>query len=165
MAILRNVELWYPRLHADRPNTKFSSDDKTGKTPPTWEVQIRTTQASQMKEWQQLGLKPLMAADEDGKPFWKVGLKCKITKRDGTPATPPKVVDAALRVIEDPDTIGNGSTGSVQLFQYKSTHPSALGKVISILKGVQVTNLLLYTPDREDFEVVAVVDDTTDGDF
>ena len=50
MAILKNVELFYPRLDPKKPNSKFNKEN------PTWEVQIRTRDKKVKAEWVKLNL-------------------------------------------------------------------------------------------------------------
>lgn len=170
MAIIRDAQIWHPKLHPSRPNMRFAKQDPKGGTPPTWEVQIRTNNPETQKEWAKIGVRTKMELGEDNKPYWFANLKRKTIKADGTPADPPKVVAADLSPV-DPDTIGNGSIGNVQIFQYKSKHESFKGKTVNVLTGVQIINKIEYVSDREDFEAVSVVpvgapvQPEEDGDF
>ena len=112
MAILKNVELFYPRLDPKKPNSKFNKEQ------PTWEVQIRTRDKAVKNEWAALNLKPKTVEDDDGKVFYSVTLRKKSKKKDGEVNQPVKVIDGGLNDI-NPMSIGNGSIGNIRIFQYE----------------------------------------------
>lgn len=164
MALLKNAELWYPRLIPGRPNKKFSREN------PTWEIQIRTSNPEVRKSWEAQGVKLKAIVPDDGSPpYWKTTLKKKIYKRDGTDNDPVEVKGGNLRDI-DPATIGNGSKGHVRIFQYE--YPKAEGAgtgIASVLMGVQLTSLKKRTPKpreddfvEEDMDIIEEEDEDED---
>jgi hypothetical protein len=142
MAILKNVELFYPRLDPKKPNAKFNKEQ------PTWEVQIRTRDKKVKNEWAALNLKPKTVEDDDGKVFYSVTLRKKSKKKDGEVNQPVKVIDGGLNDI-NPMSIGNGSVGNVRIFQYEYGDE---GKIASMLMAVQITKLNEYIPKASDDE-------------
>ena len=142
MAILKNVELFYPRLDPKKPNAKFNKEQ------PTWEVQIRTRDKKVKNEWAALNLKPKTVEDDDGKVFYSVTLRKKSKKKDGEANQPVKVIDGGLNDI-NPMSIGNGSVGNVRIFQYEYGDE---GKIASMLMAVQITKLNEYIPKASDDE-------------
>jgi hypothetical protein len=158
MAILKNVELFYPRLDPKKPNARFNKEQ------PTWEVQIRTRDKKVKNEWAALNLKPKTVEDDDGKVFYSVTLRKKSKKKDGEVNQPVKVIDGGLNDI-NPMSIGNGSIGNVRIFQYEYGDEK---KIASMLMAVQITKLNEYIPKASDdefemteTEIVRVAD--TDG--
>jgi hypothetical protein len=148
--ILEKCELWYPCLDPKRPNKKFDKEN------PSWEVQIRTTDKKQRKEWEEanLNVHTIVPEDDDvndGKPFFLVYLKKRITRKDGLPALPVEVLDAKLEPV-DPNSIGNGSIADVRLYQYSYPTPAGGTKTSSILLGLQLLKHKLYVPvKRQEF--------------
>jgi hypothetical protein len=146
MAVLKDVELWFARLDPKNPNSLFDKDN------PTWEVQIRTKDKNQMQDWKSLNLKPKLEQDENNGTYWKVNLKRKSKKKDGTPLSPVKVVDGALEDV-DPNTIGNGSIGDVRIFQYD--YEVGVGKVkksgvASMLAAIQLSKHIVYIRQKSE---------------
>ena len=155
MAILNNCEIWHIRCDPNRPSSQFNKEN------PTWEVQLRTTDPQQKAEWDALGVKaklvvhkegtenegmPLLT--EDGKRQWRVTLRKRSLKKDGSKAAPPEVQTGGLQPL-DPNTIGNGSIANVRVFQ----HTYGDNKIGNTLVGIQVKRLKKYTPKpREEFE-------------
>jgi hypothetical protein len=162
MAILKQVELFYPRLIPGKPNAKYN------KEAPTWEVQIRTRDKKVSKQWADANLKPKLQEDADGKIFYSVTLRKKSKKADGTANQPVQVVNGSLEAI-DPQSIGNGSIGNVRIFQYEYGDEK---KIASMLMSIQITKLVEYVPrpNEDEFEmteteVVSVADTQgTDND-
>jgi hypothetical protein len=152
MAFLNNVEFWYVKCDPSRPNPHYNKEN------PTWEVQIRTHDRAQAKEWeaQNLSLKAVIPDPEKDSPevcakgpYWKTVLRKKSRKKDGTPNGPVGVVNANLDPV-DPNTIGNGSVGNCRIFQYP--YPKGEGEgTATVLMEVQVVRHKLYTPTRETF--------------
>lgn len=151
MTKLVNCELYYIKCDPKFPNRKFNKEN------PTWDVQIRTTDINQKREWDMKGIRTkLMVHSEgdlegtpiltdDGKKQWKATLRKKTIKKDGSKADPVEVVDAKLRPI-DPNTIGNGSIGDVLVYQYDIPKPTDGNKVANILIGIQVKKHIIYHP-------------------
>jgi hypothetical protein len=144
--LIKNAELWYAKLN--RPNARFNRDN------PAWELQLRTYDKAQKKEWEEANLMVKAVVPDEGAPYFRVNLKKRTIKEDGTPSAKPDCIDADLQPL-DPDTIGNGSIGNVRIFQYP--YPKANGDkgTASVLMGVQVTKHIVYIPKPrdDDFEV------------
>ena len=176
MALFKNCEVFYVKCDPTRPNPQLSKEN------PTWEVQLRTTNPEQRDEWLAGGLRPKLIVgkpgteDEgvailhNGKKQWRVNLKKKSKKRDGTDSSPVEVVNGALQAI-DPNTIGNGSICHVQVWQYDYKNAAGEKVVASVLTGLQVKRHLVYNrPVRddafgaEDTETIAP-DDEDDDDI
>ena len=141
--ILENCEVYFAKL--GRPSAKYN------KTNPTWELQIRTSDKAKRKEWEAAGLPVRAVVPEEGDPFFRVNLRKRSIKKDGTPAEPVEVVDGNLNPIE-PNTIGNGSIANIRLFQYEYNSDEG-PRTASILMAVQVLKHKVYTPkQREDYD-------------
>lgn len=175
MALLKNCEIHYLKADPKRPNAAFNKQN------PSWEVQLRTTDPAQKKEWDDKGLKPkLLVGKEgsenegepiltaDGKKQWRVNLKKKSITKDGEKASPVKVVNGQLEDI-DPNTVGNGSIGHVRIYQYE--YPKEGGKtgIANVLMAIQLKKHVKYTPkarddefEPEDMEVIEPEDDEGD---
>ena len=137
MSILNNCELWWPKLDPKRPNARFN------KERPTWELQLRTSDISQKKQWEAEKLKVKTEVDEDtGKPVFVANLRKASIKSDGSAADPVEVLDGNLEAL-NPRRIGNGSIGNVRLFQYEF-ELNGTKRTASVLMGVQVTTLKEY---------------------
>ena len=156
MAILRKCSLFFAKLDPKRPNAKYN------KANPTWELQIRTTDSAQKKEWEGHGLKVKAVLPDDGSaPYWFVNLRKKSIKvKDNEPAGPVDVKDGELNDI-DPNSIGNGSVGNVRIFQYEYESGDTSGKA-SVLMGVQVTTHIVYTPKPRDHDDEFTADGPTE---
>lgn len=148
MSILENCELHYCKLDPERPSSQLN------KKNPTWELQIRTTDKSQVDEWRAHGITVKAVRkdnDEEGPiEYWRANLRKRSIKADGSDAPPPEVVDGDLNAI-DPNTIGNGSIGNIRIYNYdyrdKETGQSGTA---AILMGVQLTTHIVYTPKERD---------------
>jgi hypothetical protein len=164
MALLKNVELWYPFLDPKRPNPKFN------KVNPTWEVQGRTTDKTQKKEWEELGLPVKPVIPEDGAPYWRVNFKKRSLLVDGSPAVPVDVVDGFINPV-DPRTIGNGSIGNIRIYQRNYINPETNeAGVAATLSGVQLTMHKVYTPkpfedEFEETETKRIEPESTEPDY
>lgn len=146
MAILKNVELFFAKLDPKRPNATFNKEN------PTWELQIRTRNKAQAKEWKELNIQ--VKPDEDATGiFYKATLKKKSKKKDGSLQNPVNLVDGGLNQI-DPNRLGNGSIGNVRVYQYDYEVGGKKG-IATMLMGVQVTELRQYDPKprEDDFEM------------
>jgi len=147
MAILENCTLFYARLDPKRPNRKFDKEN------PTWEVQIRTSDKAQKKEWEKLHLPVKAIVPDDGEPYFRVNLKKRSKKeeiKEGEkvliPTAPVEVVDSDLETM-DPRYIGNGSIGDVRIWQYEYPKTGGGTGVASILTGLQITKYIEYIPE------------------
>jgi len=158
MSLIPNAEIWYSRLDPKRPNRTFNKEN------PTWDLQIRTIDKKQKAEWEALGLPVKPIIPDEGPPFYKVTLRKKIIKRDGTDAMPVGVVDGKGMPL-DPKSIGNGSIGNIKVFQYQYPNQDGAGtKTASILMDVQVTLHKVYVPkpradDFKEAETTTVMPD------
>jgi len=145
--IIKNCEIWYAKLDPKRPAKKFNPK------APTWEVQIRTKDKTVKKAWDEmkLNVKPVMSPDETSVLYWRVNLKKKSVKDDGTATAPVQVVDGKGGDL-DPNTIGNESIANIRVFQYDYVYEGKKG-IASMLMGVQVVRHKVYTPKGiEDFD-------------
>jgi hypothetical protein len=143
--ILNDCELWFAKLDPKRPSAKFN------KKNPTWELQIRTTDKEQKKQWEEasLSVKAVIPDEEDLKPYYRVNLRKKSIKADGDPASPVEVVDGNLDAV-NPNSIGNGSIGNIRLFQYEYPKEDSNEKgIASIMMGVQLTKHIVYKPKKD----------------
>jgi hypothetical protein len=152
MTILKDCQLWFVKANPKFPNNKFN------KKNPTWECQIRTESKEQKKIWEDLKLGVKAIVPDEGVPFYRVNLRKKSTKEDGTPSSPVvtvsgKMIEGKLEEI-DPDSIGNGSIGNVRIFQYEYEKEIGGKGVASVLMGIQVTKHIVYKPKgrSDDFE-------------
>lgn len=169
MAILKGVSVWFTKLDPARPNGRMDPNN------PRWEVQCRTKDPAQQKEWKDLGLKPRLIVhpeghdeegqailDEDGKKTWKLNLGKNAYRKgvskdtplaDREKSDPVECIDGRHRAV-DPTTIGNGSIANIRVFirEYqdpKSGKPAKAG----VLMGLQVTRHLVYKPvPQEEFD-------------
>lgn len=132
MALLTNCELWFLRCDPLRPNNKFDKEN------PTWEVQIRTSDKIQKKEWELLSLPMKAIVPDEGPPYFRVNLKKSSIKKDETPAAPVKIVDGDLNELY-PNTIGNGSVGNIRIFQYDYPKKEGGTGIATILMAIQIT--------------------------
>jgi len=114
-----------------------------------YELQITTTSSEKAKE---LKDNHFNVKEKDG--VFSVSLKRKSTKADGSDNGPVRVVNADKSPMENPGSIGNGSTGNVIVFQYPFTYGGKNG-VASSLTAVQVTKLEVYEANSSvDFDAV-----------
>ena len=162
MPILKNCELHHIYLDPKRPNSRFN------KKNPTWEIQIRTTDKDQKKQWEEAGLRVKVVIPNEDDPtnfYWRANLRKKsIKEKDQQPADPVEVVNGDLEAV-DPRTIGNGSRGNIRYFQYEYDGENGKG-VANVLMGIQLTLHKVFTPKdrpRDSFEKAntEVVPDTS----
>jgi hypothetical protein len=135
--IIENAELFFAKLDPAKPSSAFNKEN------PTWEVQIRTRNKAQAKQWKDMNLRVQPKEDDDG-IYYATNLKKKSLKRDGSPMAPVNVVAGDLSPV-DPATIGNGSVGNLSVYQYEYNVNGSQG-IASMLMGVQLTVLNEYTP-------------------
>ena len=147
MAILKNVELYFAKLNPAKPNDRFDKEN------PTWEVQVRTRDKAQAKDWKDLSINVKPDEDDQG-IFYKATLKKRSKKRSGEDQNPVSLVAGDLSAI-DPDKLGNGSIGNVRIYQYDYNIAGREG-IASMLMAVQVTTYKEYEPKprEDDFEMV-----------
>lgn len=162
MTILKDCQLWFVKANPKFPNNKFN------KKNPTWECQIRTESKEQKKLWEDLKLGVKAVVPDEGAPFYRVNLRKKSIKEDGTPASTVitvsgKMVDGKLEEV-NPDSIGNGSIGNVRIFQYEYEKEVGGKGVATVLMGIQVTKHIVYKPKKrsDDF---GEADTETIGEF
>ena len=82
---------------------------------------------------------------KDGKYFIK--FHCPAKKQDGSPAAPPIFVDAQAAPTNV--ILGNGSEVYVKYRKFTYTRGRSQGKTRTYLEGVQIINLVPYTPDGD----------------
>jgi hypothetical protein len=145
MPIFQNCTVFFVRCDPRFPSKVFNEDN------PTWEIQLRTTDKAQKKEWENANLPVKSVLPDEGDPYWRVALRKKSLKKDKTtgemvPTKAPTVVDGNLDPIE-PNSVGNGSICNVDVFMYeypkKGTTEVATG---CVLRGIQVTTHVVYKP-------------------
>jgi len=166
-AILKNVAIWHCKLDPEHPNAQYN------KKNPTWELQIRTDDIEQKKQWESMHLRPKLMVGKEGQPNegepilndagkrqWRANLRRKSITAKGTPAKPVNVVRGDLTPI-DPRTIGNGSIANLRLWQYEYENTEKQTKgIASIITAVQITKYRVYVPkagaefDMADTEVI-----------
>jgi len=156
MPIIKGAELYFSKLNPKRPNAKFN------KKNPTWEVQIRTEDKAKKKLWEDLGLSVKAVIPDDGEPYYRVNLRKKSIKEDGTDSSPVSIVDGKLNPV-DPDSIGNGSIANIRIFQYEYTNEGKRG-IASVLMAVQLTKHLVYTAPARDDDFEETETETVDVD-
>jgi hypothetical protein len=150
--LIKNAQLWYVKMDPKKPNAMFDKEN------PTWEIQMRTDSKKEAAEWKAANLKVKAEIPEEGKPYWKCNVKRKSFKSNGDPIEAPKLVNGKLSDI-DPNTVGNGSIGDVQIFQYEYDMIGKEGKrvkgIASMLKGVMLKKHIVYVPQphEDDFEL------------
>ena len=137
--------MYYVKCDPKNPNKKLNPQN------PTWEVQIRTEDVNIQKKWKEIGLKPkgVIPETEGEKPYWKVNIQRRMFKHDGSPSECPQVLNGSLKPI-DPRTVGNGSIGNIQIYQYENK--GATGGLVSVLMGIQVIKHTVYTPKERNPE-------------
>lgn len=155
MAIINNCEIWFCKLDPKRPNSKFN------KKNPTWECQIRTTDKSVKKVWEEMNLPVKAIVPDEGSPYFRVNLRKKSIKEDGEKASPVKVVDGKMMEI-DPNSIGNGSVANVRIFQYEYPREGGGKGTASVLMGIQVTKHIVYHPKPRDDDFSETETETID---
>jgi hypothetical protein len=151
MPLIKNAELWFAKVDPDRPNRKFN------KKNPTWEVQLRTRDKAQKKEWENMGLSvKTIDPDDDTGIYYRVNLKKRTIKADGEASGPVEVIYGNKKPA-DPKSIGNGSIANVRIYQYDyDDEESGKKGTASVLMGIQLVKHIMYTPKErdDDFEEV-----------
>jgi len=163
--IIRDCEIWYPKLSPKRPNTRFS------KVNPTWEIQVRTQSRETKKYWLDCDLKPKDVLPDEGEPYFRLNFKKRTIKANGEEAAPVEVINGNMDDV-DPNTIGNGSVGNVRIFQYAYDNTADGGEkgIATILMGIQLTKHILYKAksgesfEEEETEVIALPDEEEEVD-
>ena len=170
MAILRNCEIWFPKLDPERPNARHNKDN------PTWELQMRTTDKDQKKEWNDHGIKTTAVRedkDDEESPvlYYRANVRRKTIKANGDKSDPVSVINGKMEAV-DPTTIGNGSIANLRIFNYDWTNEEKQQSgTAAVLMGVQLLKQIPYEPaprdeddefTEEDFELVDT-GDTSDS--
>lgn len=141
MPLLKNCEIWYLKATPSKPNAKFTPDN------PTWDIQIRTSSRETKKEWEALKLAVKAIVPDEGAPYYRVNMKRKSIKADGTKASPPDIVNGNLDPV-DPETVGHGSIGNVRIFQYTYDKPKP--GTASVFMGLQLTKHIVRIAEARD---------------
>jgi hypothetical protein len=131
--VIKGAELWWAKL--DNPVNPFNEQY------PHWEVQIRTRDKDESKEWKDQGLHVTLKEDDDG-TFYQCNLKRKAFTKDGKERPPVQVVDMQLMPV-DRAIVGNGSVGNVQLDTYEYTQ-NGQKKTGFGIRAIQVERLVEY---------------------
>jgi hypothetical protein len=168
MAILRNVEFWFPRLAADRP------EQYQNKGARRWKVQIRTRNKADAEVWKkEFGMKVSPEEDDKGL-YYKATVSARafdpVENTDGQlddmdkPRTPPAVILGNGQPL-DPYSIGNGSVGDISF----SVRTLDSGDKFRTLKGVAVRKLFKREVREQDsfelddnVEIIAENEDNND---
>jgi hypothetical protein len=168
MAIIKNVEFFFPRLAADRP------EQYQGKGSRRWKVQIRTRVKSEAEQWKkEYGFK--VTPDEDDKGmYYKTTVSARaydpLEGSDGQadnlekPRTAPTVILGNGSPL-DPYTIGNGSVGDVAFGFFARDD----GEKFRTLKTVAVRKLFKREPREDDDQIelsdnIEIVDESAETD-
>ena len=149
MTVMKNVELFFTKLVADRPiilsddeekvasEAKLEGMRKAGATAKEieqaedgkvigWEITGRTTDKAKAAAWKQLlGSKAVRAIREDKEDdeseikYWQIKLRKKKFKADGDISDPVEVLRSDTLEDLDPKIIGNGSVADLRIYQYE----------------------------------------------
>ena len=158
MPVIKNVEIWYPKLAPENPSFAFRKEGGR------WEVQIRTKNKKQKEEWQGLGLNviPVIYKQTDIIDHYKVTLHTNATDKSGKPMRAPAVVDGEMMPL-DPNILGNGSIVNIQFTQREFNYNGKKG-MGSHITGVQVIKLVEYKRgNRLEFENVGATEVVGNG--
>jgi hypothetical protein len=150
--LIKNCEIWYARLSPTHPNKEKDGTEN-------WKIIIRTDDIAVKKDWVSKNLKIKTRVDDDtGKAYFTVTLRKKVWKQkeNGSPGSPDYllrnkpvvVVNGLLQPIKE-DTIGNGSIGNIQVWQYEHPIKDKLGNIIgngiaSMLMKIQLLKHIVY---------------------
>jgi len=129
--MIKGIASW---AHLTTPNTKWETD----KYEITLEVDADTY--NKYSATVDIG-----HSYKDGKYIIKFNLPAN--KPDGSPEARPILVDADARPSNV--NVGNGSEVYVKFRTFTYTRGRAQGKTRSYLEGVQIINLVEYTPDGD----------------
>lgn len=138
-----------------------------------WELQVMTDSLEEAAHWHQANLvvkeeievtKLPDGTKQYGKPtgFYTASLKRKAKLRDGTEKKPAVVVDSQTQPMSTEliNSIGNGSTGSITMYQYHWTYAGKSG-ITSDVQAVQVSGLRPKADAAtSDFDIVPGADVT-----
>ena len=147
--LLNNVTLTWVKLDKTNPDMGFD------KNSPQFSLVATTTVKSDADAWKKAGIN-VKPKEDNGSIVYSVTLKKKIyTDADGKYATPaPVVVDKQLQPITDTKSIGNGSTGNVQVKFKPYEYMGKKGISVQLL-AVQVINLKEYAGgDKLEFAAI-----------
>lgn len=128
MAVIKGKVMW-AKVH--KPDTKFE---------PTWEVIVMLSK-EQAKSLKSEGLN--VKVDDNGEFY--VRLRRKALTKDGSPNTPPRVLDAEGNPFNK--LIGNGSTCAVQYFVSEYNYKGKTGKKTTLM-GVKILDLVPFERDE-----------------
>jgi len=143
-SIIRNVTVNYAKLYRAETN-------QFGNTQFDIQLEFNRDRIDELKEFGKIRELP------NGNFAMNISLNEK--NREGKLNT-VRVVDAAKEPMSAP--IGNGSTANLIVFTYAS--PRAYNGKKTILKAVQITNLIEYTPENTvDFDLVESTNTTTES--
>jgi len=132
-----------------------------------WEIQVMTDSLEEAAHWHQANLvvkeeievtKLPDGTKQYGKPtgFYTASLKRKGKIRDGSEKKPAIVVDSQTQPMSTEliNSIGNGSTGSITMYQYHWTYAGKSG-ITSDVQAVQISGLRPKADSAgSDFDIV-----------
>ena len=147
--LLNDVDLSWVKLDSSNPDMGFD------KKSPQYSLVASTFEKSKADEWKTAGIN-VKPAEDNGRIKYSATLKKKIyTDADGKYATPaPVVVDKQLQPITNTNTIGNGSTGNVQVKFKPYEYMGKKGISVQLL-ALQVINLKEYQgSDKIEFNAI-----------
>ena len=147
--LLNNVTLTWVKLDKTNPDMGFD------KNSPQYSLVATTGIKADADTWKAAGIN-VKPKEENGAIVYSVTLKKKIyTDADGKYNTPaPVVVDKQLQPITDTKTIGNGSTGNVQVKFKPYEYMGKKGISVQLL-AVQVLNIVEYAGgDKLEFAAI-----------
>jgi hypothetical protein len=145
--VLKNVELYWVKLDPANPVDPFNSNKFI------WEIQMRTPEKTVAKSWKDMGL-PVKTYDDNGATVYICNVKKLAKSAAGKELSPPRVVDGKLQPV-DPNIIGNGSIGNIQLSPLEWSVGNKSGIVFDLM-AVQVVKLIEYVGSNLSFDIVDI---------
>ena len=150
--LLNNVDLSWVKFDPANPDSGFD------KKSPQYSCTVQTDNKVDAEAWKKSGMN-VKPKDENNKVVYSVTLKKKIyldeTGKNST--KPPAVVDKQLQPV-NPNTIGNGSKGNVQVRLKPYSYMGKEGISVQLL-AVQITDLKEYQ-GAEALEFTSIDSDT-----
>jgi hypothetical protein len=173
MPVIKQVEIWYPRLSADRP-TQYK-----GMGPRTWNLQLRTYDKKEADRWKkEYGMKITPEENEEGKIYYRAKLSRKayapVADSKGQvddldrPKDPPSVIMKNGEKL-DPYSIGNGSIADVAFSVYTPPNSEEVFRTLITVAVKKLIRRQVRESDTEielddDIEIVDEEEDVTNDD-
>ena len=142
--IIRNVEFYWANVY--KPHAPFGTE--------IFDIQIRTNDAKTVKQCESLGIN-LKKHDEG---YYFGNIKRKTVNAKGDAMEPPKVLNAAKEMMDEP--IGNGSKGNVIVFSYDYKVGGKKGRT-AMLTALQVVDLVPYKSATQEVDFDVETDEAT----